>query len=115
MNRKAEGEPLVYVTGERALDFGPATVYGKLHVMSIERIVPYVESLPPHMAFNTRLTHDIRRELQDYIPDFDYICPVGAPVVMAAVGMVLHTLGPVHRLLGWDNHQRRYLEYRIKL
>lgn len=105
--------PVVYITEERSLDFGPATVYGELHLMTLPRPMPYASSNVG--ALNDRLIHAIRKELASYIPDMDYICPVGSPVVMIATGLVLSEYGGVHKFLGWDAHSRRYLEYRVHL
>jgi hypothetical protein len=105
---------VVYITEPRTLDFGPATVFGKVRVMDLPRLTPYVEGLPSNMAFNEGLIHRIEKELADYVPNHDYICPVGAPVIIAAIGKVLGQISPgPHRLLGWDNHTKRYIEYRI--
>lgn len=108
-----EKKPVVFITEERALDFGPATVYGTLHMMELGRMTPYASATVG--ALNDKVVHRIKKELANYVPDYDYICPVGSPVIMAIVGLVLKDFGPVHRFLGWDTHTRRYMEYRVHL
>lgn len=109
-----ENTPTVFITKGSALDFSPATVYGKIHVMELGRPVPYTEGLPPHMAFNAVLMQRIKKELSNYIPGLDFICPTGAPAIMIAVGVVLGSINGKHRMLGWDNFSRRYIEYVIE-
>lgn len=110
-----ESKATVYITEGRSVDYSPALVYGEIKVLDLGKAVPYTEGLPPNMAFNKDLTHRIRRELADYIPGHDLICPTGAPAIMLAVGVFLGSLPGQHRLLGWDNHTRRYLEYRVEV
>lgn len=111
----SENRPIVYVTEVRALDFSPAQVYGDIRVLELGRPIPYTEGLPNNVAVNSQLVHRIRRELANYIPGHDFVCPTGAPTTMAAVGMVLGGIKGRHRLLGWDNHARRYLEYIVEV
>ena len=114
MNNPAEARPTVFITEGRSLDFSPATVYGEIKVLELGRPVPFTEGLPNHMAVNANLVHKIRKELADYIPGHDLICPTGAPTTMVAVGIVLGSIKGRHRVLGWDNHARRYLEYVVE-
>lgn len=108
------GRPKVFITEARALDFGPATAFGDLKVMELGRLTPYVENLPLAMAYNDMVTHRIKKALVDYIPGHDLICPTGAPTLIVAVGTALGDIMGSHRMLGWDNHTRRYVEYRIR-
>jgi hypothetical protein len=109
-----EQRPTVFITEGRSLDFSPATVYGKIHVMELGRPMPYTEGLPNHLAVNSALITRIKKELSNYIPGLDLVCPTGAPVIMTAVGVVLGSINGRHRMLGWDNFTRRYIEYVVE-
>lgn len=105
--------PRVYVIEQQPFDYTPATVYGELHFLNSDRLAPSAPNAPD--TWNKAVLHSLRRELSNYIPNYDFIVPTGAPSRMLVVGMILAGRGQTHKMLGWDNRQRRYLEYVINL
>lgn len=109
----ARKSPKVFVIEQQPFDYTPATVYGELVFMDSERLAPSAPNAPD--TWNKTVLHSLRREISSYIPGYDYIVPTGAPSRMLVVGMLLAEKGRSHKMLGWDNRQRRYLEYVINL
>lgn len=103
----------VYIVEQQPFDYTPATTYGRLVFLDTQRLAPAAPNAPD--TWNRQVLHGIRRDLSGYVPGYDYIVPTGAPARMLVVGMVLAEKGKMHRMLGWDNRQRRYLEYIITL
>lgn len=103
----------VYVVEQQPFDYSPATVYGQLSFMESKKLAPMSPNAPDR--WNANILAQIRKDLMDYVPGVDLILPTGAPTRMVLVGMVLAEKGSKHRLLGWDGHSQRYLEYVISL
>lgn len=113
MNADIKATPRVYIVEQQPFDYTPATVFGELSFMDSEQFAPHAPNAPER--WNRSVIHSLRRELSAYVPNYDYVIPTGAPARMLVVGMLLAEKGKTHKLLGWDNRQRRYLEYIINL
>lgn len=113
MNVEPKGKPMVYIVEEQPFDYMPATTYGELRFLDAPSLAPAAPNAPG--TWNKSVLHQLRRELGSYVAGYDYIIPTGGPVRMLLVGMLLVEKGKKHKMLGWDNRQKRYLEYLIDL
>ncbi len=108
------GAPILYVIEQQPFDYTPAMAFGgEIRFMDPQKLAPVAPSTTG--TWNERVLHRIRKDLSDYVPGYDYIIPTGAPSRMMLVGMVLASIGPHHKVLGWDAKTQRYLEYIIDL
>ncbi len=105
--------PRVFIVEQQPFDYTPATVFGHLEFLEADHLAPNAPNAPD--TWNRRVVHTLQKGLSDYVADYDYVIPTGAPSRMLVVGMLLATKGKIHRILGWDNRQRRYMEYKINL
>lgn len=105
--------PAVYIVEQQPFDYTPATSYGELVFLNSPRLAPAAPNAPS--VWNRSVLHQLRHELANYIAGFDYIVPTGGPVRMLLVGMILPEKGKRHKMLGWENRTKRYLEYIIDL
>jgi hypothetical protein len=107
-------DPTVYICEQQAFDYSPATVYGpNLRFIEAKQLAPQSPGAPD--TWNKNVIHQIRKEMQDYIPGFDYVIPTGSPSRMLVVGMVMAEKGQKHRILKWDGRAQRYLQYDVTL
>lgn len=113
MNAQMKTTPKVFIIEQQPFDYTPATTFGELVFIESEPLAPHAPNAPDR--WNKTVIHGIRRELANYVPNYDYVVPTGAPSRMLVVGMVLAEKGKTHKMLGWDRRQRRYLEYIINL
>lgn len=114
MNDVAQASaPTVYVSEQQAFDYSAATAYGQLKFIAAKNLAPASPGAPD--TWNKNVIHQIRKEMQDYIPGFDFVIPTGSPLRMLTVGMVLAEKGPRHRLLRWDPRAQRYIQYDVTL
>lgn len=113
MNAEPKGKPTVYIVEQQPFDYTPATSYGELRFLDSPRLAPSAPNAPD--TWNKSVLHQLRRELGGYICGYDFIVPTGGPVRMLLVGMLLAEKGKKHKMLGWDNRTKRYLEYLIDL
>lgn len=103
--------PMVYVVEQQPYDYASAEAFGKVHFMEPRKLAPRAPSETEY--WNKGVVHSIRKELAEYVPAYDFVIPTGQPSRIMVVGMVLASLGQVHKILGWDNRTQRYLEYVI--
>jgi hypothetical protein len=108
-----KASPAVYIIEQQPFDYTPATSYGELVFMHTPRLAPAAPNAPG--LWNKSVIHQLRHELVDYIAGFDYIVPTGGPIRMLLVGMILPEKGKRHKMLGWENRTKRYIEYVIEL
>lgn len=113
MNAQVRPTPKVFIVEQQPFDYTPATTYGELVFLDSEQLAPHAPNAPDR--WNKTVLHSLRKELSTYVPNYDYVVPTGAPARMLVVGMLLAEKGKIHKMLGWDNRQRRYLEYIINL
>lgn len=112
-NRLEADTPMVYVIEQQPFDYNPAAKFGTLFFMNNMKLAP--TSPNDNNTWNDRLLRTIRKELADYQPGKDYVIPTGSPAKMLVAGMVLGSIGTVHRLLGWDARAQHYVEYVVNL
>lgn len=105
--------PIVYVIEQQPFDYTPAMTFGEVKFMEPRKLAPVAPSDPG--TWNKAVMAQMRKELADYVPGYDFIIPTGAPNRMMLAGMVLAEKGKSHKILGWDARTQRYLEYRICL
>lgn len=108
---RIENRPLVYIIEQQPFNYSAAEVYGQLMFLSAKKLAPY--SLSP--LWNNEVLRSLRHELADYVPEYDFIVPTGAPNRILLVGMLLKERGSKHKILGWDAKQQRYIEYLISI
>lgn len=109
MQVEVTARPRVYIVEQQAFDYSPASAYGDVLFMDVQKLAP--DAPGAGSAFNSKVLQQIRRELSQYVPGIDYIVPTGAPVKLLAVGAVLKEKAPSHNVLGWDGRSQRYLHY----
>lgn len=105
--------PIVYVIEQQPFDYTPAMAFGEVKFMEPRKLAPVAPSDPG--TWNSSVLAQMRKELSNYIPGYDYIIPTGAPNRMMLAGMLLAEMGKAHNILGWDTRTQRYLHYRITL
>jgi hypothetical protein len=104
-----EAKVRVYVVEQQPFDYAPASAYGDILFMDVQKLAP--DSPSAGHSYNSRILTQIRRELSQYVPGIDFIVPTGSPAKMLVVGAVLKEKGPTHNVLGWDSRTQRYLHY----
>ena len=113
MQDEVKARPRVYVVEQQPFDYAPASAYGDILFMDVQKLAPDAPGAGD--GFNSRVLQQIRRELSQYVPGIDFLIPTGSPVKLLAVGAVLKEKAPNHNVLGWDGRTQRYLHYRMVL
>lgn len=100
-----DGMPVVWVIQEGHNDYSPAEQFGQVNFITTSdyRAITCRQ--------NDAVIADIKKFRSRYIMGFDYVVPVGNPIVIA---MVILSLGPGrHRFLKWDGRRASYIPHFI--
>lgn len=111
MNAEVDKAPIVYVLEQQPFDYTPAGAFGELKFLEPRKLAPTAPADPN--TWNRAVLAQMRKELANYVPGYDFIVPTGAPARMLLAGIVLAEKGKNHKILGWDRRTQRYLEFRI--
>lgn len=104
--------PTVWVIEQGSFDYSPARVFGaEIRILHAEALTPNA----PAANWHSKVIHQMRQDLADYIPGLDYVIPTGRPVRMVLAAMILREKGPRHNILGWDDRTQRYFLYELDL
>lgn len=109
----AKVRPTVYVIEQQAYDYTAAEAFGDLRFIEAKPLAPQSPGAPD--TWNKGVVHQIRKELIEYLPGFDYVVPTGSPSRMLLTGLLLAERGKKHRILKWDGRTQRYLQYDVTL
>lgn len=102
--------PVVYIVQEGNHDYTPAMEYGDLEILSEHEITP----MPLNVSATNRNTVvGIRNKLSGYVPGHDYLLLVGSPIAIAWAVAIVAPKGSIHKMLKWDNQDRRYKPYEV--
>lgn len=111
--KSTDNKPTCYVIEQQAFDYSAAASFGVLKFIESKQLAPQSPNAPD--TWNRGVVHQLRSELRDYLPGFDYVIPTGSPSRILAVGMILAEKGKKHRILKWDGRTSRYLQYDVNL
>ena len=102
------GSPRVFVTQESLLDFSKAAAFGSLVFVSVDRRDDLAD--PMKMAVhNDRVIALLKKGVQDFRVDQDYIILTGSPYVNAIIMASLGRRGlKTIRFLRWNNKVSNY-------
>lgn len=66
---------------------------------------------------NDIVHQEIRRNLSEYVPGYDYIVTTGSAIPNLLVGawLALHHPGAVHNILKWDNRDYKYELFKVEI
>jgi hypothetical protein len=105
--------PLDYNTGRFIHDVRPAQEYGTIvHLTPSgdERLVRFGRMGDALQCDLSTMVREMWRRLEDFNEDEDYVLPVGAPIYISFVGMVLGLMGISRvRFLLWRRESNRYM------
>lgn len=103
---------IAWITQEiHTFNYTPAEKHGDVRFITNKDYSPSRSSL-----HNPSLTQDIRRVLENFDPENDYIVPTGSPIVLMVVAAVLAEKGlKVFRILKWDNRDFMYVPMTIDI
>lgn len=96
----------VFVIQEGNNDYSPAEEFGEVHFITTGDLRNIEGSKQ-----NSQVMTDLWRFKASYITGKDYIVPVGNPVLIALVAMIL---GPgSHKFLKWDGRRAAYIPFTL--
>jgi hypothetical protein len=109
-DREMNENPRVYVTQEaKRADYVDAYKYGDVIFLATEEY----KAEPTDGKLNMAIRIEIADKFKDYRPGVDFLLPSGSPISMLLASMVLGRMsrpmdGVKHKVLKWNNQQRRY-------
>lgn len=108
MDWVTHAEPKVWVVQEGNNDYAPAEKYGEVRFITRADLRSVAAS-----SVNEQAVADVAKFLEEYRPEIDYIVPVGNPMMIIYVSMLVHKMSPEHRYLKWDGRQADYIVFKI--
>ena len=99
---------VVWVIQEGNNDYAPAEKYGEVRFITRADL----RSIPSS-SVNEQAVADVAKFLEEYQPEIDYIVPVGNPMLIIYVSILVHKATPEHRYLKWDGRQADYVMFKI--
>lgn len=108
MDWTTHAEPKVWVIQEGNNDYAPAEKYGEVRFITRADLRSVAAS-----SVNEQAVADVAKFLEEYRPETDYIVPVGNPMMIIYVSMLVHKMSPEHRYLKWDGRQADYVVFKI--
>lgn len=100
--------PKVWVIQEGNNDYAPAEKFGEVRFITRADLRSIASS-----SVNEQAVADVAKFLEEYRPEIDYIVPVGNPMMIIYVAMLVHKRSPEHRYLKWDGRQADYVVFKI--
>lgn len=100
----------VFVTQENKFNFVPAEKFGEVIFLTREEFSPMSNSLR-----NEKIVSDIKSNLSDYIPGYDYLIPAGSPVCIGLAFVYASKQGDAINILQWSNQEREYRPITINI
>jgi hypothetical protein len=97
---------VVWVVQEGRNDYHSAEEFGEVRFVTTGDYRPMRESRQ-----NVEVVTDIRKFKSQYIPGVDYVIPVGNPMVVALVTMVMGNGD--HKFLKWDGRKAAYIPFTL--
>lgn len=101
-------KPKVWVIQEGNNDYATAEKFGEVHFITRADLRSVAAS-----SVNEQAVADVAKFLEEYRPEIDYIVPVGNPMMIIYVAMLVHKASPEHRYLKWDGRQADYIVFKI--
>lgn len=101
-------QPKVWVIQEGNNDYAPAEKFGEVRFITRADLRSVAAS-----SVNEQAVADVAKFLEEYRPEIDYIVPVGNPMMIIYVSMLVHKQSPEHRYLKWDGRQADYVTFKI--
>ena len=108
MDWTTHAQPKVWVIQEGNNDYATAEKFGEVHFITRADLRSVAAS-----SVNEQAVADVAKFLEEYRPEIDYIVPVGNPMMIIYVAMLVHKASPEHRYLKWDGRQADYIVFKI--
>lgn len=99
-------EPIVWVTQEGNNDYAPAEKFGEVRFITHADLRSIASS-----AVNAQAVKDVTEFVKQYDPLIDYIVPVGNPMMIIYVAMLVSKKSPINKFLKWDGRQQDYFVF----
>lgn len=105
---EARTTPVVWVIQEGNNDYAPAEKYGEVRFITRADLRSIPES-----SVNEQAIQDTKAFVEEYDPQIDYIVPVGNPMMIIYVAVLVAEKADTHRYLKWDGRQADYVVFKM--
>lgn len=100
--------PVVWVVQEGNNDYAPAEKHGEVRFITRADLRSIPES-----SVNEQAVSDVKAFVEEYQPEIDFIVPVGNPMMIIYVTMLVSKVADEHKYLKWDGRQADYVVFKI--